>query len=69
MQEIGDDALLREGWEDIIPVHEDEGLAPVVRIRSSGEDAATMDLFHAVLGNGELSERVLALTEEVTAPS
>ena len=64
MEETEDDAASREGWQGVTPVQEDEGLAPVVRTRCSWEDAATMDLFNAVLKSGELSKRVLGLTEE-----
>ena len=59
------DAAFRSDWQDVTPVHEDQGLAPVVQVQRSRADAATMDVFQAVLRSGDLSERVLKLTEDV----
>ncbi len=58
-------AAFRSDWQDVTPVHEDQGLAPIVQVQCSRADAATMDVFQAVLKSGERSERVLSLTEDV----
>lgn len=60
------EAASKHAWEDATPVNADEGLAAVVCVQCSLEDAATMDLFHAVLKTGELSARVFTLTEDVS---
>mmetsp|Transcript_957 Transcript_957/g.1058 ORF Transcript_957/g.1058 Transcript_957/m.1058 type:complete len:306 (+) Transcript_957:129-1046(+) len=55
----------RPGWEDVVPVPQDDGPNPVVTIAYTHLFRQLMDLFRAVLRSGELSERVLELTEEI----
>ena len=56
---------LRQEWVDVTPVDPDAGLPAVVSIQYEPRDKEVLTYFHAVLQSGELSERVLALTEEV----
>lgn len=53
------------GWEDIVPIPQDDGPNPVVSIAYATPFRELMDIFRAVLASGELSERVLQLTEDL----
>jgi len=55
----------RPGWEDVVPIPQDDGPNPVVAIAYPPDFVEAMDLFRAVLIANELSERALALTTEV----
>jgi protein farnesyltransferase/geranylgeranyltransferase type-1 subunit alpha len=82
----------RPGWEDVVPVPQDDGPNALVKIAYSPSckchitpfhllvlqdryksgyvlltlaDQQLMDLFRAILRSGELSERVLDLTEDL----
>jgi protein farnesyltransferase/geranylgeranyltransferase type-1 subunit alpha len=65
LMEAGGAALAN--WTDVTPIDAELGLSPVVQISHEPQDAHIIDLFSAVLVSGELSERVLKLTEEVGA--
>lgn len=52
-------------YSDVEPLAQDEGPAPVVRIKYTARFEEVMGLFRALLASGELSERALRATEEV----
>jgi protein farnesyltransferase/geranylgeranyltransferase type-1 subunit alpha len=54
-----------EEWKDVQPIEIDEGSDPVVFIKFTEEFKDLMSLFRAVAASGELSPRVLSLTEEI----
>mmetsp|Transcript_22241 Transcript_22241/g.38321 ORF Transcript_22241/g.38321 Transcript_22241/m.38321 type:complete len:307 (+) Transcript_22241:147-1067(+) len=55
----------RPGWEDVVPIPQDDGPSPVVMIDYPPAYIEAMDLFRAVLKTDELSSRSLALSREV----
>jgi hypothetical protein len=56
---------LRPEWADVAPLDPDAGLPPVVAVQYDARDREVLGYFYAVVRSGELSARVLALTEEV----
>ena len=54
----------RVGFEDLVPVEQDDGPSPVVAIRYRQEYVEAMNLFRAVLVANEMSQRALELTAE-----
>ena len=57
---------LQPEWADVTPLDANEGLPEVVAVQYEACDQETLGYFYAVLAKGELSARVLALTEEVS---
>ena len=55
----------RDEWKDVVPIPQDDGENPVVAIQYTGRFRETMDYLRALLGQNELSERALELTEDV----
>ena len=55
----------RPGWEDVQPIAQAEAPEPVAAIQYTEEFDEMMGLFRAAVKNGELSERVLELTEDL----
>ncbi|KAL0486724.1 farnesyltransferase/geranylgeranyltransferase type-1 subunit alpha [Acrasis kona] len=55
----------RSEWNDVTPIEQDDGPNPVVPIAYTDKFRDTMNYFRAVLKNNEISERALALTDEV----
>ena len=56
---------LQPAWADVTPVDANAGLPDVVAVQYEACDWETLSYFYAILAMGELSARVLALTEEV----
>lgn len=56
---------LQDEWADVTPIDPNAGLPDIVAIQYEACDRETLNYFYAVLSQGELSARVLALTEEV----
>lgn len=54
-----------EGFEDIIPIQQDEGPNPVARIDYSSEYVALMNTFRGIVSIGERSRRVYNLIERI----
>ena len=53
-------------WADIEPIQQDEGgLYPLAAIAYSEEYSEAMAYLRAVMAKGDLSERVLKLTEDI----
>ena len=52
-------------FADVVPLDQDDGPNPVVRIAYSTEFTQTMGYFRSVLVSGEFSERTLLLSAEV----
>ena len=55
----------RPGWEDTLPIPQDDGPEPVCAIAYTEEYIEVMDLFRAVLKANEMSHRAFMLTAEV----
>jgi protein farnesyltransferase/geranylgeranyltransferase type-1 subunit alpha len=53
-------------WADVAPlVQEESAVAPLAQIAYSEEYAEAMSYLRAVMANGEKTERVLELTEDI----
>lgn len=54
----------RPEWSDVVPLTQDDGPNPVVRIAYKEDFRETMDYFRAIYRSDERSARALRLTEE-----
>jgi len=55
----------RPEWADIQPIPQDDGPTPICVIAYTPQFTETMNYFRAILQKNEISERALALTEEL----
>ncbi|KAH7815291.1 putative farnesyltransferase alpha subunit [Monocercomonoides exilis] len=55
----------REEWKDVVPIKQDDGPTPVVRIQYTEEYEDAMDYFRGIIAKKEYSERAKQLTEEL----
>jgi protein farnesyltransferase/geranylgeranyltransferase type-1 subunit alpha len=54
----------RPEWSDIVPIRQDDGPNPVVRIAYTERFSETFDYLRACMQTNELSNRALALTTD-----